>query len=632
MLTAMSKLSNIKNLTLEKRLFQRRLIVALVIVIILTGMLVLRLAYLQLFQHKVYATLSEKNYLELLPIEPNRGLIYDRNGVLLAKNVPVFSLDVVPDQVKDLPDTITALQQIIAISPTDLEQFYKAVKRESGYEPIPLKFKLTDTEVARFSVEQYKFPGIIINARMIRSYPLGKTMVDVLGYVGRIDMQDLIQLNVADYSTSNFIGKIGVEKYYEQQLHGTIGYKQVEIDASGRPVRVVKTIPPIPGNNLYLTIDSKLQAVALKAFGKERGAVVAIQPETGEVLALVSSPSFNPNIFVVGISTKKFNALQNSAGRPMYNRAIRGQFPMASTIKPFLALEGLDSGVITPNYTIFDPGWFQLPNTSHIYHDWQIHGHGRVNVTTAIIVSCDTYFYNLATMLGIQRIDDILSRFGFGRQTGIDLVGEASGLVPSPAWKMHAKGVSWFTGDTVISAIGQGFMLTTPLQLASAAATLANRGMRFRPQVLLLQQTADGQIIKQQPIAEDPVMLNDKKAWGIIIKAMQGVVKSARPWGTARIRFGINPKYTIAAKTGTGQVTSKYRDEDAYGNTNIPKRLRNHTLFIAFAPVKNPKIAIAVVVEHSPIAGTVARKVLDYYLLQEPKAAKVIHETIQSSS
>jgi penicillin-binding protein 2 len=606
----------LKDYDQEKRLFQRRLIVAAIVIVLLIGLLVFRLIYLQVYQHELYSTMSQKNHLEFLPIEPNRGLIYDRNGILLAENQPVFSLDVIPDKVQNLKETLTNLQKIINISQNNLTQFYQALKQHRVFNSIPLKLKLSDEEVASFYVNQYQFPGVIIDAGMIRYYPLGKTMAGVLGYVGRIDYKDLIDLDSTNYSATNFIGKSGVEKYYEQQLHGEIGYQQVEVDASGRTVRTLNRIPPVPGDKLYLTIDSKLQSVAEEALNGERGAVVAIQPRTGEVLTLVSSPSFDPNLFVQGMDAKQYKELQTSPDKPMYNKAIHGQYPFASIIKPFLALEGLDSGVITPQYTIFDPGWFKLPNTNHIYLDWnwKLGGHGYVNVSKALIVSSDPFFYNLAVMLGIDRIDDILNRFGFGRVTGIDMPDEAGGLVPSPKWKMRVLGDNWYTGDTVISGIGQGFMLTTPLQLAQAASTLANRGLRFQPYLLLKFQTSDGQISDIGLIAEDPVMLSRQAAWQVVIQAMQGVVTSREPWGTARIRFGTNLKYTIAAKTGTGQVySSRSRDENATNVANIPKYLRNHSLFIGFAPVKNPKIAIAVIVEHSPIAGTVARKVLDYY-------------------
>ena len=475
----MSKLSNVKNLIVEKRLFRKRLSISIGIVIVLTLILLSRLVDLQIIQHKTYATLSKNNYIALRPIEPNRGLIFDRNGVLLAENVPVFSLALIPESIKNLEETLLELEQIIKISPTELKQFYVNLKRQPNFDPVVLKVKLTEKELAKFYVNQYRFPGVIIKNQMIRKYPLGDILENVVGYTGRFTSAELSKVDPVNYSASNFIGKAGIEKYYEKELHGKIGYEEIETDATGRSIRTIKKIPPTPGDDLYLTVDSKLQKVAMDALGKECGAVVAIQPKTGEVLVLASSPSFNPNLFVKGISQKEYKKLQDSKNTPMFDRAVSGQFPIASTIKPFLALEALSLHIITPNYTIFDPGWFKLPNTKHVYRDWKKGGHGYVNLTKAIIVSCDTYFYNLAVKLGIQRIDDILNRFGFGRKTGIDTTGEVSGIVPSPKWKMHTLGIAWYTGDTVISGIGQGFVLATPIQLAVAAATLANRGQRW---------------------------------------------------------------------------------------------------------------------------------------------------------
>ncbi|MCK4869577.1 MAG: penicillin-binding protein 2 [Gammaproteobacteria bacterium] len=630
----MPKRLTIKNPQQEKRLYLRRLIVASLAIFVLTIILLTRLIYLQLIKNDQYVTLSQQNQLELLPIEPNRGLIYDRNGTLVAENIPVFSLDIIPDHAKNIPETIKKLRKIINIDPNDIQQFYKLLKQHRKFEPVPLKIKLSEQEVAKFYIDQYRFPGVIVNARMIRKYPLGEDLASVVGYVGRIDPIDLQNVDSANYSASNFIGKTGIEKYYENLLHGQVGYQQVEVDAGGHIVRTVNKIPPTPGNNLHLTIDSKLQAVANKALGKERGAVVAIQPKTGEILALVSNPSFDPNLFVKGISSKDYSKLQGSPDKPLYNRTIRGQYPLASTIKPFIALQGLDSNTVTPDYTIWDPGWFQLPNSQHVYRDWKRGGHGYTNITKAIIVSCDTYFYNLAIALGIQKIDDILERFGFGSKTGVDMPNELSGLVPTPAWKARYQGNSWFKGDTVISGIGQGYMLTTPIQLAVATATLANRGTRYKPFIVKTTATPGGQVAHTKPLQLDPVMLQHKKNWNIIINAMQGVVKSTDPWGTGRLSFGNNHAYSVAAKTGTAQVRGQTeRDENEVGQSNIPKRLRDNSLFIAFAPVHHPKIAIAVVVEHSHIAGIVARKVLDYYLLTEKKhhAATGPHKIVATS-
>lgn len=600
---------------LEKRRFMGRLWVAIGAIVLLTLLLVTRLFYLQVVQQGLYTTLSQQNQLSLIPIAPNRGLIYDRNGVLLAENVPVFSLDIIPDHTKHLDKTLVGLQKIIVISPEDLQEFRLQLKRHRPFEPIPLKYGLTEKEVARFSVNQYRFPGVVVNARLLRHYPLGEAMANVVGYVGRINQQDLRQIDVDNYSASNYIGKVGTEKEYEKLLHGTTGYQQVEIDASGRTVRTLKKIAPTAGENIFLTIDSGLQIAAEKALGKERGSVVAIDPNNGEVLALVSHPSYDPNLFVKGISANAFHALQTSPDKPLFNRAIRGQFPLASTIKPFIALGGLSAGVIKPDTTIYDPGLFRYAN--HTYKDWiykyNHSGHGEVDVSKAIIVSCDTFFYRLSLEMGVTQIDDILSQFGFGKATGLDMGGERAGLLPTPAWKRRVEGLPWYTGDTIISGIGQGSMLATPLQLANGIAIIAEHGVRYQPHLLLKMVNTDKSIEKPDPIEAPPVTLENPDDWNVVIKAMEGVVRSINPWGTARLRFGPNPPYSVAAKTGTAQLI-RARGEAARDERMIPKRLRDHSLFIAFAPIHHPKIAIGVVVENSESAPTVARKILDYYL------------------
>lgn len=604
----------IKNQKQEAKLFKQRVFKAAFIIAILTLVLLGRLIYLQFFQYKLYKNLSEHNQLQLLPIEPKRGLIYDRNGVLLAENIPVFNLDVIPDYTKNINKTLAELQKIIEISPENIEQFKKALRQHRRFEHIPLKLKLNEAEVANFYVNQYRFPGVVIDAAMIRHYPLSNTLVSVTGYTGRINAQDLKTIDPINYSASNFIGKIGIEKYYEQQLHGKVGYKEVEVDASGRVIKTLKTIAPIPGDTLYLTIDSNLQQVAQDAFGDEQGALVAVNPNNGEILALVSHPGYDPNLFAKGIDQKSFDELQNSDSKPMFNRAIRGVFPIASTIKPILALQALDTGVISTDYSILDPGWFKLPTASHIYRDWQHGGHGNVNVTKAIMESCDTFFYTVAVKMGIEKIDEILYRFGYGKKTGIDLEEETTGIVASPEWKRAHTGKPWFPGDTVISGIGQGFMSTTPLQLAVAIATIAEHGKRYRPHLLLASKTTDVNKIKNEPTLLEPVQLKDTSLWDTIIAAMQKVVMD--PKGTAYTSFGANPIYTIAGKTGGAQLFHhKIVNENPTPESeeSIPKHLRNHKLFIAFAPIDHPKIAIAVISENSQIAPKIARKVLDYY-------------------
>lgn len=600
-----------KNHIQEIQLVTQRSFIALVLISLFVLLLIMRLAYLQITKHDMYITLATKNWLDLVPVEPTRGLIFDRRGVLLAENVSVFSLDVRPDQVPDIQKTIAAVGKIVSLSDSDIAQFQKQLKQKRRFDESPLKLRLTEEEVARFAENQHRFLGVMIKARLMRHYPLSNSFSHVLGYVGRINAQELSEIDQTNYSASHYIGKLGIEKYYEEELHGKVGYQEVENDASGKPIRVLKEIKAIPGKNIYLTIDSGLQFAIEKALASQRGAVVAIEPQTGQVLAIVSNPSYDPNPFVIGISQKDYQALQQSEDKPLYNRASRGLYPFASTIKPFIALEGLESGVATPDFSLFDPGWFQLKNSAHIFRDWRKHGHGRVNLRKAIVSSCDTYFYDLASKLGIRRINHILNQFGFGVLSGIDLEDELPGVVASPEWKQRMKGGRWYDGETVISGIGQGFMQVTPLQLAVATATLANRGERYIPYLLLGEQTPGKAIIPQSPIPLEPITLA-KKNWDFILNAMQEVVTS--PQGTA-YRFGKNPTYTIAAKTGTAQVFSKKSNRDENDKQeNLPEKLRDHHLFIAFAPVDNPKIALAIVTENSNTAIETAKQIFDYYL------------------
>lgn len=596
----------------ESRLFTRRAIQLGLLVIILVVLLLSRLFYLQVVQHDRYKTLSNNNQLDLIPIKPDRGLVYDRNGVLLADNIPVFSLEITKSRVKKLDETIRRLRQLIDISDDEVAAYKRLVKQHRPFQAVPLKLKLSEAERAKFGVNQYLFPGVDVKARLIRHYPYSNMMSHVLGYVGRINEKELKRVDPVNYSASNFIGKIGLERYYEKVLHGTVGYERVEVDATGRIIRTMARTPPIAGNNLHLTIDLGLQMRITKAMAGHRGAVVAIDPQTGDVLAMVSTPSYDPNLFVRGISSKDFKALHDSPEQPLYNRAIRGQYPLASTIKPFLILEGLDSGSIDRRFRIRDPGYYKLPNSRHIYRDWKRGGHGTVDARRAIVVSCDTFFYRLSRRMGITRIDSILTRFGFGIATGIDLKEELSGLVPSPAWKLQHKGASWYPGDTLVSGIGQGFMLTTPLQLAHATASLAMKGQRERPH-LLLKQVAPGKIkIPYQTTPLFPVVLKDDSHWDYVIDAMRAVIRER---GGTGYRYGRNAPYPVAAKTGTGQVFSA-KFHAPFEDKDLPERLRDHSLFIAFAPIEKPRIALAVVVENSKIASNIARITTDYYLVK----------------
>ena len=608
----MSKRIAIKNHHYEIQLMTYRVFIAFAIMGCLVFLLSIRLAYLQIYKHPLYTTLSIKNWLDLRPIEPTRGLIYDRNGLLIAENTPVFSLDVIPIQVQNLAQSLAQLKNIIHLNDTDISQFLKQMKQHRRFEEIPLKLRLTEDEVARFSENQYLFPGILIKARLMRYYPYGQNFSHVLGYIGRINAHELNEIDPINYSASHYIGKIGIEKYYETVLHGKVGYQQVENDASGKPIRILKEIKSIPGHNIYLTLDSKLQFAAEKAMSGREGAIVAIDPATGQVLAMVSKPDFDPNRFVQGISQKDYQTLQSSQDKPLYHRALSGLYPLASTIKPYLALMALDMGITKEDDMIDDPGWFQLPNNEHRFHDHRRYGHDRVNLSKAIMSSCDTYFYSLSIKMGIQRMDTILSQFGFGQKTGIDLNDELPGIIASPAWKQKVKGSRWYDGDTVISSIGQGYMQATPLQLAEATATLANHGKRFTPYLLLGEQAPNQVYRLNEPVALQRVTLKNNQYWDVVIKAMQAVVAS--PQGTAYQGFGRNYAYTIAAKTGTGQVSKRRNPNEGDKQDNLPVKLRDHNLFVAFAPVNNPKIALAIVTEHSHTAVPIARVIFDYYL------------------
>lgn len=615
----MQKRIAIKNHHREIQLIMQRSMIALFIIIIFIFLLVCRLFYLQIYKNDVYSTLATQNWLDLVPVEPTRGLIYDRKGILLAENIPVFSLDITPFQVPDLPKTLTALSKIISLDNDEINQFNRQLKQHRRFDEIPLKLRLSEEEVAKFTENQYKFPGVAIKARLMRHYPYNSTFSHAVGYVGRINTQELNEIDETNYSASHYIGKSGIEKYYEEDLHGKVGYEQVENDASGKPVRVLKEIKGTPGKNIYLSLDSGMQAIAEKALEGHRGAVVAIDPNTGQVLTMVSQPGFDPNLFVVGITFDQYKTLQTSADRPLYNRALRGLYPLASTIKPYLALEALDSGIVTADHSISCHSQFQIRNHAHIYHDWHHHGgHGIVDVGKAITCSCDIYFYDLSLKMGINHMDKVLNEFGFGAHTGIDLDDELIGIVASPEWKKKARGVNWYEGDTVISAIGQGYMQATPLQLAHAVATFANRGRGYMPYLLIGEQLPGNPYVQQQPVPLDPIQLNDDKNWDVIIHAMQDVVES--PHGTA-YRYGRKHSYTIAAKTGTAQVIAKRgnpnQDDKQYG---VAERFRDHHLFIAFAPVEKPKIAIAIISENSNVAIETARAIFDYYLGSEPNA------------
>lgn len=605
---------------MERRLYQFRLSILAALLVTFTLILILRLGYLQFSQYKRYATLSLKNQMSIIPISPPRGIILDRNGVILADNLPVYVLEIIPERVRNLPDTIHKLQAILpSITEDDITQFNRAKRQNRAYESIPLKLHLSQDEVASIASNQYQFKGVYIKARLMRHYPLGEIAAHVVGNVGRINTQELQQVDYVNYRATNFIGKTGIEKYYENELHGQIGYQQVETDASGRVVRTISKQAPVSGGKLYLTLDSTLQEAAFKALDGRRGSVVVMSVQHGEILAMASSPAFDPNLFVDGISNKDYNVLSHSPDRPLYNRAVRGQYPPASTVKPFVALAGLEKGVIAPETEIYDPGWYRLPNVKHVYRDWKHTGHGVVNLKRAIMVSCDTYFYQLGNKIGISGIEDMLVKFGFGQLSHVDLLEEAPGLMPNPRWKISSKQTHWYPGDTLITAIGQGFMLASPLQLANAVASMSQDGHRYRPHLLNQIELEQGQLKTYKPLEEYPVRLKDQRYWSVVKSGMIGMISEQE--GTGH-RFWLNAPYTLAGKSGTAQVISGNKYEKTAYN-NIPIALREHSLFIGFAPVENPEIAIAVMIENDASAKPIARQVLDaYFKVPSPTSAQ----------
>lgn len=603
----------VKNERLQTQSQGFRLSLLAALLIVLSMALILRLGHLQFLQYKRYATLSLKNQMSIIPIAPTRGIIVDRNGEILADNIPVYALEIIPEHVKNIKKTLLQLKELIpSITDEDIENFQHALTQNRSYLPIPFKLKLSQEEVAIFASNQHLFPGVSIKARLMRYYPFGDAAAHLLGYVGRINVKELQTVNNINYRATNFIGKTGIERFYESNLHGNVGYQQVETDVSGRVLRTISKQPPVSGSRLQLTLDIRLQQVAMKALRNNRGAAVVMNVKQGDVLAMASTPSFDPNHFVNGISQRKYQKLSNAKDKPLYNRAVRGLYPPASTIKPFIALAGLNKELITPNTRIYDPGWFRLAGISHKYRDWKRAGHGFVSLKKAITVSCDTYFYQLGNQLGITAIEDMLNQFGFGQLSHIDLFEEAAGIVPSASWKKRTKGISWYPGDTIITAIGQGFMLASPLQLANATASLSMHGQRFRPHLLNTLTSDDGQTQAFQPLEEYPLRLKDENNWSLVIDAMKNVITSRQ--GTGH-RFGRNTSYTVAAKTGTAQVFSGNQYEKKK-YLDIPEALRDHSLFIAFAPVDKPEIAVAVLVENDFTAPNVARKIMDSYFKQ----------------
>jgi len=597
----------------DHQLFSRRTLVALCGICIALLVLITRLTQLQIIDHAHFTTLSKDNRVRLEPLTPTRGLIYDRHGILLAQNRPSYSLEMIPEQVPDVADTLQRLATIISLSHQDQTRFNRLKQRKRRFDSIPIKLNLDPVEAARFAVIKHQFPGVDIQARLLRHYPNPTATAHVLGYVGRISKQDLERLDHSNYAGTQYTGKTGLEKTYEQTLHGTVGTRQVEVNVVGRVARVLEQQAPEPGQDLHLYLDSRLQQVALQAFGEHNGAAVALDPNTGGILAMVSKPTYDPNLFVQGISHPAYQALRQDPDQPLYDRALRGQYPPGSTIKPFMGLAGLETEHIQANQTLSCSGAFQLPGHTHKYRDWKKTGHGIVNLSDAIIQSCDVYFYKMAHTAGVDKLSHYLAQFNFGQRTGVDLQGEARGILPSRAWKQQARSLPWYPGETIIMGIGQGYFLSTPLQLAAATAAIANGGTYHSPRLVRAHQARDTQNQTPIPSAQRSIAIHDPQHWQTIQAAMLGVVEHPRGTGKRIQHAG----YRIAGKTGTAQVFSIKQDEE-YDDSTITKKQRDHALFIAYAPVEQPRIALAVIVENggqgSAIAAPVARKILDAYL------------------
>lgn len=609
--------SPLKDHAAERRLFLLRTIVAGVGMLVLTGILITRLGYLQITQHGYYDTRSNDNRMRVQVVPPVRGLIYDRNGVILADNLPAYRLEVVPERVDDLEAALDRLSRYVEIREADRERFRRRLAQSPGFRGVPIRFNLSPEEVARFEVNRRKFPGMEIRAGLTRHYPLGEVGSHLIGYVGSINERELLFLDDKRYRGTNHIGKTGVEYSYENLLHGHPGSRIVEANAAGRPLRDLEFNRPTPGHNLHLTIDARLQKAAYEALGDNDGAVVAIDPRTGGVLALVSRPGFDPDRFVDGIGSKEYRALIENPQQPLFNRALQGQYPPGSTIKPIMALAALETDSVDPERQIWSPGYITLPGGDRRWRDWKREGHGWLDLTEAIFRSSDVYFYKLGMALGIDTMYRFGSLFGLGQRTGIDLPRERTGLMPSREWKHGARNQVWYPGETLNTVIGQGYMTATPLQLAHMTALFAERGEGHRPHVLMAAETPAGAGLENSPGGPvEPIRLRNDRHWNIVIDAMEKVVHTPR--GTAHHAMGRDLSYRMAGKTGTSQVRGMAQDEEAPEMEDTAYRHRDHALFVGFAPIEKPRIAVAVLAEHggsgSSVAGPIARRVIDAYL------------------
>jgi len=624
----MRLIAPIKDHHRETRLFFARVFLASAFCVALLGVVIARLVQLQVFDYQHFTEKSLGNRVRIEALPPNRGLIYDRKGRIIAENLPAYQLELIPEQVPDVEDTLRRLAGLKLIEPEDISRFAELSRRGPRFKPVTLRFRMTDDEISKFAIQRPRFPGVDFQPRLVRHYPYGDLAAHVIGYVGALSAADLERVDPAAYAGTAHTGKTGVEFFNEDKLHGETGYRQIVTNARGRQVAadsrgltqtLLESESPQPGENLYLSLDLDLQRIATAALKGRRGSVVAIDPSNGEILALVSAPSFDPNAFALGMSTSEYNVLQFDLNQPLFNRAVRGNYPPGSLIKPMLALAALETGATNLTRRTFCRGFYTLPGSTHRYRDWRPQGHGELDLHDAIAQSCDVYFYEISREIGIEAMHTYLTQFGLGSETGVDIVGEKKGLVPSREWKRQAfsdrPNQVWFPGETVIASIGQGYMLATPLQLAHATATLAMRGKRFRPHLVA---ATENPITRERDLTvpeELPgVAIENEFYWQSVLDAMHAVMQSET--GTARAS-GLGAPYSMAGKSGTAQVFS-VAQEEKYNEDDVEERLRDHALFIAFAPLDEPQIAVAVVVENgssgSRVAAPIARRVMNQYL------------------
>ncbi|MFP3014367.1 MAG: peptidoglycan DD-transpeptidase MrdA [Arsenophonus sp.] len=611
-----------RDYTAESSLFIRRTLIAFIVIVILASILFINLYNLQVIRHKDYQARSNENRIKLLPVPPSRGIIYDRNGTPLALNRTSYQLEIIPEKVSNLTEIFSQLRNIVDLTDDDIRNFKKKLKRSRQFTSIPLKTSLDEVQVARFAVNQYKFPGTVVKGYKLRYYPYGSSLTHVIGYVAKINDNDIKCLEnngvLKNYTATNDIGKLGIERYYENVLHGKMGYEEVEVNSRGKIIRQLHEQPPQAGKDIYLTIDLNLQIQIERLLTNNRAAVVVTDPRNEEVLALVSTPSYDPNLFVNGISNENYQALLNNPNRPLINRATQGVYPPASTIKPFIAVAALSENIVNSNSIIFDPGWWKLPNSKKRYRDWKRFGHGKINIVRAIIESADTFFYQIAYDMGIDRISKWMQKFGYGHYTGIDIVEESSGTMPTREWKRNRYKKPWYQGDTIPIGIGQGYWTATPIQMAKALMTLINDGVVKIPHLLYGTKVDDSILLYEQ---KDHIKIGDihSSFWKLAKKGMYGVANS--PNGTARGSF-INTPYKAAVKSGTAQIFSY----EIYNASKLSESLRDHKLMIGFAPYQNPTISVVIILENcSPnlSVGDFVRNIFDYVLLGKKTISQI---------